>query len=271
MHDTTPPGSPALAPLLVDPEAHAFEGPRGPEIDSTVSDRARVGQPRVAIQREFLATPQGFLPLTVAGGGGRGAALVIVPSAFGVGADLEAQMAELSGDASVVVAFDPFARTDAGPAPYDAIERVMARLNRLDRTQCAEDLHGVTSWAGARAPGGAVVLLGICFGGPFALEAASTFPASGVVTWHGTYLEGILGRAADIRCPVRLHFGGVDPFVPLDVVQAARSAFGAHPDARIIVHDGATHGYSHRNAPSYDAPAERAGMGAVRELVCGSR
>jgi hypothetical protein len=36
------------------------------------------------------------------------------------------------------------------------------------------------------------------------------------------------------------------------------------------VHDGATHGFSHRAAPqAYDGSAERAGMESVRELVGG--
>jgi hypothetical protein len=43
-------------------------------------------------------------------------------------------------------------------------------------------------------------------------------------------------------------------------------------DVRIIVHDGATHGFSHRAAPqAYDEHAERAGMDSLRELVAEAR
>jgi dienelactone hydrolase len=67
---------------------------------------------------------------------------------------------------------------------------------------------------------------------------------------------------------MRLHFGGADPFVPPEAVDAVRAAFAGRRDVRIIVHDGATHGFSHREAPqAYDEHAERAGMDSLRELI----
>ena len=43
-----------------------------------------------------------------------------------------------------------------------------------------------------------------------------------------------------------------------------------HPDVRFFVHEGATHGFSHRGAAAaYQAEADRAGMASVRELVAG--
>ena len=113
-----------------------------------------------------------------------------------------------------------------------------------------------------------VVVLGICFGGPSALLAAADGVADGVVTWHGSHMSDFLARASEMRCPMRLHFGGEDPFVPTQAVAAVRSAFTGRHDVRIIVHDGATHGYSHRAAPqAYDRQAERAGMDSLRELI----
>ena len=112
------------------------------------------------------------------------------------------------------------------------------------------------------------MLLGICFGGPYALLAAADGVVDGVVTWHGTRMEDYLARAAEMRCPMRLHFGSADPFVPQEAVETVRTAFGGRRDVRIIVHAGATHGFSHRAAArAYDVHAERAGMDSLRELV----
>lgn len=221
-----------------------------------------------AIVRSHLAVEGGDLPLTVARGGGRGPAVVLLPSAFGVAADLEIQMLELAADASLVVAFDPFFRDDPGPAPYDGMARVMARLRALDSERAYRDLRATIDWARGQRGSPSVVLVGLCFGGPYTLRAAADGVVDGAVIWHGTRLEQHLDRAAEVRCPVRMHFGGADPFVPPAAVEAVRLAFQGSPNVRMTVHEGATHGFSHRAAPAaYNAPAEQAGMESVRELL----
>lgn len=83
----------------------------------------------------------------------------------------------------------------------------------------------------------------------------------------GNYVE----RAGEMRCPLRLHFGSADPFVPPEAVETVRTAFAGRRDVRIIVHDGATHGFSHREAPqAYDEHAERASLDSMRELIAGT-
>lgn len=220
------------------------------------------------IARDRLAVEGGDLPLTIARTGGVSAAIVIVPSAFGVGPDLEAQMQELAEDARVVVAIDPFFREDAGPAPYADMARVMQRMQALDRQRAYHDLRATIDWIRGKENDRPVVVVGICFGGPFALLAAADGTVDGVVTWHGTRMERYVERASEMRCPMRLHFGSVDPVVPKASVEAVRAAFAGRGDVRVIVHEGATHGFSHRAAPqAYDARAERAVMASLRELV----
>jgi carboxymethylenebutenolidase len=222
----------------------------------------------VTITRHDVPVEGGALPLTVARGGGTGAAVLIVPSAFGVGPDLEAQMDELAADARTVAAIDPFFRGDGGAVPYEDGARAMARLKALDRELTHRDLRAAIDRVRAEAPGAPIVVLGICFGGPFALQAAADGLAGGVVTWHGTRMEQALERAADMRCPMRLHFGAVDPFVPPEAVEKVRAAFAWSTDVVVTVHAGATHGFSHRgSARAYDATAERAALASLQALV----
>lgn len=221
----------------------------------------------MALSQHLLPVEQGKLPLTIASGGGVGAVLVIVPSGFGVGPDLKAQMEELALDANAVIALDLFFREDTGPAPYDDHGRAIGRIQNLDRARGYRDLRAALDWARAKNSGQAIVLLGICFGGSFALLAAADGLVDGVVTWHGTRMDQSVERAAEMRCPMRLHFGAEDPFVPAETVETLRRAFADRPEVRIVVHEGATHGYSHRAAPAFHARAEQAGMYAARELV----
>jgi carboxymethylenebutenolidase len=222
----------------------------------------------MTISRHLLPVESGELPLTIARGGGAGAAVVIVPSAFGIGADLEAQMEELNDQASLVVALDVFFREDAGAVPYDDRARAISRLQSMDRGRAYRDLRATIDWTRGEVTNRGLVVLGICLGGPFALLAAADGVVDGVVTWHGTRMEAFLEMAVDMRCPMRHHFGAVDPFVPPEAVEAVKSAFKGRADVRIVVHEGAGHGFSHRALPrAYHEHAERAGMAAVRELI----
>lgn len=221
----------------------------------------------MTIVHESIVVEGDALALTIARGSGTGAAVVIMPSAFGIGPDLEAQMVELADDASLVAAIDPFSRSEAGVLPYDDLKRVMARLDAFDRARAHVDVRAAIEWTRERVRR-PIVMLGICFGGPYALVAAADGAVDGVVTWHGTRMHEHLARADEMRCPMRLHFGREDPLVPPPAVEAVRNAFAARSDVHIVVHDGATHGFSHRAAPkAYDECAERAGMSSLYQLV----
>lgn len=204
--------------------------------------------------------------LTCVRGRGDAAALVILPSAFGVAPDLVAQMHELASDASLVVALDPFARHDPGVVPYHDMGRVMARVQSHDPAQLQHDLREAIAWTAAesRRP---VVVLGVCFGGPHALEVAAAGLVAAAHVWHGTGLERKLDAARSIACPLALHFGARDPFVPPPVVARVREAFAGMPHVAIHVHDDATHGFSHRDAPAWNPAAEQAAMASLREQI----
>jgi carboxymethylenebutenolidase len=220
----------------------------------------------MSITHLTLPVEGGNLPLTVARSSGRGAAVVFVPSAFGVASDLEAQMDELATDASLVVAFDPFFRGDGGVADYEDMPRIMARIRDLDRARAYADLRATIDWARAQGAD-RVVVVGICFGATFALIAAADGIVDGLVSWHGTRMESFVDRAPTMTCPMHHHVGGVDPVVPTEARAKITAAFAGRDDVRIVVHEGATHGFTHRTSKAYDTTAERAAMQSVRDLV----
>ncbi len=221
-----------------------------------------------SITREHLALDHGdALPLTVVRGAGEGAAVVIMPAAFGVADDLVTQMRALADSACAVLTWDPFFRVDDGPVPYTEMPRVMKRIGALDPARFSADLRAVLSHARAASAGRGVVMVGVCAGGPFALHAAADGLVDAVAVWHGSRLDGALARAAEMRAPMRFHFGAVDPFVPVATIDAVRAAFAGRHDVEVFVHEGATHGFSHPTAPAWNAPAERAAMDSVRALV----
>ncbi len=192
--------------------------------------------------------------------------LVVVPSIFGPAPDLLAQAAAVS-DLGTAVVVDPFWRLESGggAVAYDDPEAAMARLAGFDRGQCRDDLAAAFAWAAARG-NGKVAGLGICFGGPWVLLGASKGQLDGVITWHGSRMEGVLERVGELSCPMRLHFGDADPITPPEAIEAIRTAFSSNPRAEIVVHPGADHGFSHEGR-AWDPTAADAGVAAVRDVL----
>ncbi len=215
---------------------------------------------------EGVAVEDGAVPTAVLAPEGAGAvpALLVVPSIFGPAPDLLTRLAEFA-ERAVVAVPDPFWREGAGAIPYADRAAAFARLRGFEPGRCLDDLRAVAAWARRRGSG-RLVGLGICFGGPFVLRLASEGLLDGVVTWHGSRMEQHLGGAGAVRCPLRLHFGDADPVTPPAAIEAVRAAFASHPDASIVVHPGADHGFSH-DGPAYDPAACRAGLDAVEELL----
>lgn len=226
-----------------------------------------------AVASHTMSTAQGDLPVVATdapqhGPDARSALpwVVIVPSFFGVAGDLRVQMAEL-GDHARVLAVDPFHRVGAGPLPYSDFAGALARLQRTDLGGFEAELQALLALLGTQAP---VIAVGICFGAPFVVRAAAAGLLAGVVTWHGSRLEGqldALRAMAERGVPARFHFGDADTFVPLTTVDAVRAALGPRASESVVLHSGADHGFSHRSGPKYQAVAERAGMNAVLDLI----
>lgn len=215
-----------------------------------------------------LPVPDAALPIRVQGPDLAAAAampaLVVVPSIFGPADDLLHRLGAL-GDSALVVAPDPFWRTGEGVVPYDDHETAFARLADFDVAACEAEMAAAVSWARERG-NGSVAALGICFGGPYVLRLAAQGLVDAIVTWHGSGMEGALDGVEQFAGPVRHHFGSVDPITPPEAVDAVREAFSGHPDAEIVVHDGANHGFTH-DGDAFDASAYEAGFESVTQVL----
>lgn len=193
--------------------------------------------------------------------------LVIVPSIFGVADDLVAQMEEIAAAGALVFAMDPFFRIQPGPVSYDDSKAAIARLAQCDLRAAMKDFRFSLAHALAHPrSNGKVAVLGICFGAIFCLRVAGRGQVDGVVTWHGSGIKQQLGRATEMQCPMRLHFGEDDELVRQDTVTAVRTAFAGRSDVQVVVHPGAGHGYSHEGS-DYQQAAERASVAAAIELL----
>ncbi len=219
-----------------------------------------------------VAVDDGAVPVIVVGdegaveAGAERPALLCVPSIFGANEDLVEQLASLT-DVATAAVMDPFWTVDPGPIPYSDRQAAFDRAGRLDRSRVPGDVAAVAGWLADRG-NGRVAGLGICFGGPPVLLGMSAGHLAGVVTWHGSRMEGVLDRldVPAMSGPLRFHFGDADPITPPEAIDAVTGAFADHGDCRIVVHPGADHGFSHEG-DAWDAGATASGMDDLRAVL----
>lgn len=191
-------------------------------------------------------------------------AVVVVPSIYGPADDLLRRMSALS-DVATIVVLDPFWREGGGAVDYNDRDAAVGRLADFDPRRSMTDVRAVAEWTAQRTTG-EVIGVGICFGGPFVVRGAAEGWLAAAATWHGSRIQNMLADLSDFSAPLRMHFGSADAAVPPDAVAAITEHFANHPDCKIVMHDGAEHGFSFEG-PGYDADAAAACYEDLRALV----
>jgi carboxymethylenebutenolidase len=188
---------------------------------------------------------------------GRGPGLVLLQEIFGVNDYVEDAARRLAELGYVVLAPDLYWRTDPGLAlGADEMPRAFAAAQQLDHELAARDaivalaeLRGLPEVAGGRAG-----VLGFCLGGTLAWHVAAQGEPDAAVCYYGSGIAGALEAAASITCPTLLHFGGADPYIPREDVDAVAALAAGRDDFECHVHDGAGHAFDNSFAPMFSDP-----------------
>lgn len=192
--------------------------------------------------------------------------VLIVPSIFGLdegGRQVADQLAAMGCHALLP---DIFWRVAPGPLGFSDLELARERAAAVDPRLLLRDLVAALRLLREECPG-PVVVLGICFGGRFALLLASRGGVDAAVTWHGGGLAQLVNLAPQIRCPLSLHFGEQDEQIPLSEVARLRNTFGRQPQVRIHLHPAVGHGFAHPGHPAFSRIAANAALADVVRMV----
>ncbi len=186
----------------------------------------------------YLASPQS----------GAAPGLVIIQEIFGVNAHIRAVVEEYAANGYVALAPDMFWRVEPDvQLDYTAegIERARAMRGKFDLKLGLADV-AATIEALKAAPGcnGKVAAVGYCFGGLIAYLTAARIGVAAASCYYGGGIDGFLGEAGAVKCPIQFHFGGADHGIPMTAVDKIRGAFAGRKDAEVFVYDGAGHGFN---------------------------
>jgi len=208
------------------------------------------------------------------GDGGRMDAHLVVPTAaaapgllliqeiFGVNDYIRARARSLASLGYAVLCPDVFWRLERNVAlAHDeaGLQAAFGYARRLDLAAAVSDLgHALghlRTIPEVRAAGGGVGVIGFCLGGSLSWEVARRFDPACAVCYYGS---GIAPESADEvpACPVLLHYGEDDPYIPGEQVEVVRAAVAGRRDVDLHVHPGAGHAFDNDSA-HFHHPAAR--------------
>jgi len=119
-----------------------------------------------------------------------------------------------------------------------------------------------------------IAVIGYCFGGMAAIEAAlMAADIKAVATFHAALsFPTLAADAKNVRVPILIHHGSADKFVPDSDVKALKTEFDrAKVKYNFVVHSGATHGFTLKSntgheehlGMKYDARADLASWASM--------
>ena len=194
---------------------------------------------------------------------GNGAGILLLQEIFGVGDFLKAKANDLAELGYVVLCPDVFWRVQPNIAlDHDeaALQEAFGYMTRYstevpDETKIAdlasalEHLRSLPEVAGHKA-----AVMGYCLGGFLAFEVACHYEPDAAVSYYGSGIADRLADAENLTCPIIFHFGGNDPFIPNEQVDAIRAHLDDRDFVEIHVQHQAGHAFENFLAAQFHNP-----------------
>ncbi|HEX2383923.1 MAG TPA: dienelactone hydrolase family protein [Acidimicrobiales bacterium] len=219
----------------------------------------------VSSREESIAAPDGGAfggHLTVPERG-NGPGLLLLQEIFGVGDFLKAKAADLAELGYVVLCPDVFWRVEPGIAlvhDESALEAAFGYVTRyateVDDDTKVTDLGAALDHLRSLPEVGdhQAGVIGYCLGGMLAFRVACHCEPDVCVSYYGSGIADRLSESDHLTCPILFHFGGNDPYIPNEQVDAIRARLGERPNVEIHVQHQAGHAFENHLAPQFHDP-----------------
>jgi carboxymethylenebutenolidase len=214
------------------------------------------------VRVERVPTPDGeFDAHVVLPESGSGPGIVVLQEIFGVGDYIKEAADRLAGLGYVALAPDLYWRIEPGiEVDHDeaGLRRAFGVSQQLDHSLAVQDsiaalntLRGLPEVAEAAGKAG---VLGFCLGGTLAFGVAIEGDPDIAVCYYGSGIAGMLDRGDRVACPVLFHFGGADPYIPREQVDAVCAFAESRPGMECHVQEGAGHAFDNHESPMFHQP-----------------
>jgi carboxymethylenebutenolidase len=190
--------------------------------------------------------------------------LAICTEVFGVNAHMRSVAERFAAQGFAALVPDLFWRIEPGlEIPYDkeGLKRGSEIVAAFDMDRGAEDLgEAIGVLRQSRQCNGKIGVVGFCVGGALAYLAAARSGVDAAVSYYGKGIENYLAEAERIRCPMVLHFGGADRFIPPALIDRIASALAHRPKIAVYTYPGVDHGFNSEDRPAYNAEVAKLAM-----------
>jgi carboxymethylenebutenolidase len=196
-------------------------------------------------------TLDGYLALPPAGAG---PGLIVLQEIFGVGDYIKSTTDRLAELGYVALAPDLYWRIEPRATPQD-LEEAISFAGQLDHKRAVQDSIAAMNTLRQRpevtdAKAGAV---GFCLGGTLAFGVAIHGDPGTAVCYYGSGIPDMLDQADEIVCPVLLHFGGADPYIPRERVDSVAAFAAERPNMECRIQENAGHAFDNPS-PMFHVP-----------------
>jgi carboxymethylenebutenolidase len=208
---------------------------------------------------ESVNTADGSFDLTVwVPDRGNGPGLLLIQEIYGVSDYIRAVAEDLAALGYVVAAPDLFWRLQPGyQAAHDdaGLASSLEMGSRFDVARgVADSVAALGVLAGLPQVDEGIGIIGFCLGGSIAYLVAAQTPLDTVISFYGSAVPDQLGLLDQITAPLLFHFGGSDPYISRESVQAVQDAAARRPNVTIYVEEDAGHAFHNRKAPMFYQP-----------------
>ncbi len=183
--------------------------------------------------------------------------VVVVQEIFGVNSHIQAVADGYAADGFLAVAPATFHRVKADvslgyeQADMEAGFALKGAVEALPAPGVMQDLQAAIAHA---AQAGKVGIVGYCWGGLLTWRAACTLTGlTAAVPYYGGGMTQPDEVARQPQVPVLAHFGDQDHWIPLDTIEAFKTA---HPEVEVHVYN-AHHGFNCDQRGSYNEDAAK--------------
>lgn len=178
------------------------------------------------------------------------AALVVVQEIFGVNAQMRKAAESWAAEGFLVIAPAMFDRFEKNvELTYDAagFQQGLALMGKFapDLAPQVADVQGAIDWLRSET-GNAVGVVGYCFGGLMAWLSAARLDVNAAVGYYGGGIDKFAHE--EPHCPVMLHFGADDAYIP---ASARNTIQEAHPEVPLFVYEDAGHAFARSTDPTH--------------------
>lgn len=186
-----------------------------------------------------------------------GKAVLLLQEIMGVVSYIEDVALRLADLGYLVMAPDMYWRLEPGirlEPPDEQLDTALGFMSRFDEGLGTADCGSALAHL-RRINAGPTGVLGFCFGGTLAFLTAISHDPDFAVSYYGSGVPDAIERSDEISCPLLLHFGGSDLFIPTEAIERVRRHVGTRPDIEMHVHPGASHAFDNHDSMMHNQEA----------------